>query len=62
MLETVQLFIDYTRWADGRMSGAVSTLTPDQWTKDLDSSLKSVRDTVVHEIGHFFGLSDADLP
>ena len=24
--------------------------------------VRQVRDTVVHEIGHFFGLSDADLP
>ena len=24
--------------------------------------IRQVRDTVVHEIGHFFGLSDADLP
>lgn len=51
MLETVRLFIDYTCWADGRMFDAVSTLTPDQWTKDLGSSLKSVRDTVVHLVG-----------
>jgi predicted Zn-dependent protease with MMP-like domain len=25
-------------------------------------AIRQVRDTVVHEIGHFFGLSDADLP
>jgi predicted Zn-dependent protease with MMP-like domain len=24
--------------------------------------VRQVRDTVVHEIGHFFGLGDADLP
>jgi uncharacterized damage-inducible protein DinB len=30
------------------MHDAVSKLTPEQWTKDLGSSLKSVRDTVVH--------------
>jgi uncharacterized damage-inducible protein DinB len=48
MLETIRLMYDYTRWADGRMFEAVSKLTPEQWTKDLGSSLKSVRDTVVH--------------
>lgn len=48
MLETIRLLFDYTKWADGRMFEAVSKLTPEQWTKDLGSSLKSARDTVVH--------------
>ncbi len=48
MLETVRLLYDYTRWADARMLEAVSRLAPEPWTKDLGSSLKSVRDTVVH--------------
>jgi uncharacterized damage-inducible protein DinB len=48
MLETIRLLYDYTKWADGRMFEAVSKLTPEQWTKDLGSSLKSTRDTVVH--------------
>ena len=48
MLETIRLLVDYTRWADGRMFDAVAKLTPEQWTKDLGSSLKSTRDTVVH--------------
>jgi len=48
MLETVRLLVDYTRWADGRMHDALSKLAPEPWTKDLGSSLKSVRDTAVH--------------
>src|SRR6185436_14643249 len=48
MLETVRLLHDYTRWADLRMFEAVAKLSPEQYTKDLGSSLKSVRDTVVH--------------
>lgn len=48
MLETIRLLYDYTRWADVRMMDAVAKLTPEQFTKDLGSSLKSVRDTVVH--------------
>lgn len=48
MLDTIRLLVDYTRWADARMLGAVAPLTPDQLTRDLGSSLKSVRDTVVH--------------
>ena len=50
MLETIRLLYDYTRWADGRMFDAVSKLSPDQWIKDLGSSLKSARDTVVHVV------------
>ena len=48
MLETIRLLYDYTKWADARMFDAVAKLTPEQWTKDLGSSLKSTRDTVVH--------------
>jgi len=48
MLETIRLFTEYTRWADGRMFDAVSKLSPELWTKDLGSSLKSARDTAVH--------------
>ena len=50
MLETIRLLYDYTKWADGRMFEAVSKLSPEQWTKDLGSSLKSARDTVVHVV------------
>src|SRR5579872_6205651 len=48
MLETVRLLCDYTLWADGRMFEAASKLGADQWTKDMGSSLKSARDTIVH--------------
>lgn len=48
MLETIRLLYDYTRWADGKMLDAASKLSPEQWTKDMGSSLKSPRDTVVH--------------
>lgn len=50
MLETIRLLYDYTRWADGRMFEAVAKLAPEAWTKDLGSSLKSARDTVVHVV------------
>jgi uncharacterized damage-inducible protein DinB len=45
---TVRLLAGYTRWADLRMFDAVGKLTLEQWLRDLGSSLKSVRDTVVH--------------
>ena len=40
--------VDYHYWARERMLEAVDALTPEQYTKDLGSSFKSVRDTVVH--------------
>jgi uncharacterized damage-inducible protein DinB len=48
MLETIRLLYDYTPWADTKALEAASKLSPEQWTKDLGNSLKSVRDTVVH--------------
>jgi uncharacterized damage-inducible protein DinB len=51
MLETIRLFCGYTVWADSRMFDALAPLTPEQWTRDLGSSLKSVRDTAVHLAG-----------
>ena len=43
--------IDYHYWARDRMLDAVEALTPEQYTKDLASSFKSVRETVVHTYG-----------
>jgi uncharacterized damage-inducible protein DinB len=43
--------LDYHYWARDRMIEAVDTLTADQYVKDLGSSFKSVRDTVVHTYG-----------
>ena len=51
MLDTIRLFCGYTAWADARMLDALAPLTPEQWTRDLGSSLKSVRDTAVHLVG-----------
>ena len=48
MLETIRMLYDYTAWADAKMLDAVGKLGPEAWTRDLGSSLKSVRDTVVH--------------
>lgn len=38
----------YNRWANGRMFDAVSSLTKEEFTKDLTSSHPSVRDTLTH--------------
>lgn len=49
--EDAQALVDYHYWARDRMLEAVDALTPEQYTKDLGSSFKSVRDTVVHTYG-----------
>jgi uncharacterized damage-inducible protein DinB len=44
----LQTLLDYHYWARDRMLAAIETLTPEQYTRDLGNSFKSVRDTVVH--------------
>ena len=44
----LQTLLDYHYWARDRMLAAVEALTPEQYTRDLGNSFKSVRDTVVH--------------
>ncbi len=39
---------DYNRWANARLLQAVSTLTNEQFVKELGSSYSSVRDTLTH--------------
>ena len=39
---------DYNRWANHRILEAASKLTAEQFTKDLQSSHRSVRDTLAH--------------
>lgn len=51
MLDSIRLLCGYTAWADARMFEALAPLTPEQWTRDMGSSLKSVRDTAVHLVG-----------
>ena len=39
---------EYNRWANARMLDAASKLTSEQFTRDLKSSHRSVRDTLAH--------------
>lgn len=39
---------DYNRWANRRILETASKLTPEQFTRDLQSSHRSVRDTLAH--------------
>ena len=47
-LTDLQTLLDYHYWARDRVLDAAALLTPDQFTKDLGSSFKSVRDTLAH--------------
>lgn len=47
-LRELQVLLAYHYWARDRLLEAVEALTPEQFTKDLGSSFKSVRDTLSH--------------
>jgi len=47
-LRDLTTLIDYHYWARDRMLDAVEPLTSEQYNKDLGSSFKSIRETVVH--------------
>ena len=44
----IATLIDYHYWARDRLLDAVDALTPEQLNRDLGSSFKSVRETLVH--------------
>jgi len=48
--DDIQLFYEYDRWANNGVLQAVSTLTVEQFTRDLGGSFPSVRHTLVHII------------
>jgi uncharacterized damage-inducible protein DinB len=53
--DDIQLLYKYDRWANNRVLKAVSELSPDQFTRDLGGSLRSVRDALVHIISGEWG-------
>ncbi len=68
--EDLRLLFDYyDAWANERTRNACAALTPEQYTRDLGSSFRSVHDTLVHILGaqwiwleRFHGRSPAALP
>ena len=50
-LEEAITLLDYHYWGRDRILDAVDALTPEQYTKDLSCSFKSVHETVVHTYG-----------
>lgn len=47
----IQLLYEYDRWANSRVLDAASTLSAEEFTRDLGGSFRSVRDTLVHIVG-----------
>ena len=47
-LQDLGTLLDYHYWARDRLLEAIEPLTPEQLTRDLGSSFKSIRETVVH--------------
>ena len=46
--EDLNNLLNYHYWARDRLLAAVEPLTPEQFTRDLGSSFRSVRDTLAH--------------
>jgi uncharacterized damage-inducible protein DinB len=53
--DDIQLLYEYDRWANNRVLQAVSTLSAEEFTRDLGGSFRSVRDTLVHIVGGEWG-------
>jgi uncharacterized damage-inducible protein DinB len=47
-LQDLRTLLDYHYWARDRLLAALEPLTPEQFNRDLGSSFKSIRETVVH--------------
>ena len=47
-LQDLRTLLDYHYWARDRMLDAVQLLAPEQFTRDMNSSFTSVRDTLAH--------------
>jgi uncharacterized damage-inducible protein DinB len=47
-LQDLNTLLDYHYWARDRMFDALESLTPEQATRDMGGSFRSIRDTVTH--------------
>ena len=47
----LRTLVDYSYWANARLLDGVALLTNEQYTKPLESSFSSARDTMVHIYG-----------
>jgi uncharacterized damage-inducible protein DinB len=49
--DDIRLLYEYDRWANSRVLRAASTVSAEQFTRDLGGSFRSVRDTLLHILG-----------
>lgn len=47
-LKSIQSLYDYNRWANTQVLETVSSLNAEQFTRDIENSFRSVRETLVH--------------
>jgi uncharacterized damage-inducible protein DinB len=47
-LADMKTLVEYHYWARDRLLAALDSLTPEQFTKDMGNSFKSIRDTAAH--------------
>ena len=47
-IDDLRVLVDYHYWARDRLLQAVDALTPEQFTRDMGNSFRSIRDTLVH--------------
>lgn len=50
-LEEARHLYDFNSWANGRILTACEALAPEQFTRDMGTSFRSVRDTLLHIMG-----------
>lgn len=50
-IEDLRTLYDYNSWANHRMLEACAAVRPDDFTRDLGSSFRSLRDTLAHIYG-----------
>ncbi|HEY4708622.1 MAG TPA: DinB family protein [Candidatus Acidoferrales bacterium] len=50
-IDDIRLLYDFNAWANHRTIDACAPLAPEQFTRDLASSFRSVRDTLAHIYG-----------
>ena len=67
--ELIHQLYEYNQWANRKMLDVCATLTNEEFTRDLGSSFKSVRDTLAHIYGaewiwreRLMGRSPSGLP
>src|SRR5258708_5276103 len=53
--DDIQLLFEFDRWANNMVLQAASTLSAEEFTRDLGGSFRSVRDTLVHIVGVEWG-------